>query len=224
MAATNNAVKKEEKKRSQLQVAELADRQEDAENRERRNNIRVCGIPESVTDVQGFVSRWLEALLPDLPEHERMMDRCHRALRSRSLATEQPRDVIARLHYFRTRDAVFQKTKTAGACQFEDATLQLFQDLSPVTLARRRRLQPITRVLRERAIRYRWTFPFGLLVIKNGRAISIKELEEGEVFLCKVGAKEGTAASPPRERSPEPEWQKAGKQRKNNGASDPEED
>ncbi|XP_075447824.1 uncharacterized protein LOC142489990 [Ascaphus truei] len=149
----------------QQQINELRERQEDVDNRDRQNNIRLRGVPETVGDCEDFVSRWLEHLCPDSPKDRLLMDRCHRALRSRPLQNEQPRDIIVRLHYYSTREAVLQKARNSAAAEFEGAKLMVFQDLSPSTLARRRNLWPITKVLRDKAIRYRWTFQFGLLVV-----------------------------------------------------------
>ncbi|XP_075434368.1 uncharacterized protein LOC142471451 [Ascaphus truei] len=65
MEATAMAMQKQEKTTNFLkaQISGIMERQEDAENRRKRNNIR--WIPESVENVEDFVSRWLNSVLPE---------------------------------------------------------------------------------------------------------------------------------------------------------------
>lgn len=54
---------------------------EDLDNRNRRHNIRLRGVPESVTDLMPTVTKIFHNLLPDKPLSAFTCDRIHRALR-----------------------------------------------------------------------------------------------------------------------------------------------
>ncbi|XP_075057050.1 centrosomal protein of 170 kDa-like [Mixophyes fleayi] len=80
--------------------------------------------------------------------------------------------------------------------------LQIFQDLAPSTIVKRQDLKEITAALRDRGYRYRWGFPFRLVVEVGSSRVMIENLEEGRKFLhqirpspglgsCKYGKKFG---------------------------------
>ncbi|XP_075441338.1 uncharacterized protein LOC142486763 [Ascaphus truei] len=207
------AIKRQDKRSGDLQaqINEIRDRQEDAENRDRRNNLQIRGVPESVLDCDEYITRWMESILPETQQRLLAMDRCHRALRAKPLQNEQPRDIVIRLHHYRTKEAVLQKTRPLPAVEFEGARLLIFQDLSPVTLARRRNLGPLTKTLRDNGVRYRWTFPFGLSVTRGGKTMLIREPEEGPAMMHKLGLGEAPVHSSPHEPTLDPNWSQSPK-------------
>ncbi|OCT95484.1 hypothetical protein XELAEV_18013169mg [Xenopus laevis] len=71
----------------------------------------------------------------------------------------------------------------SGIIHFESLQLKFFQDLSRNTLRQRRALKPILDLLKERSIKYRWGFPFALIVIKQGKSILIKSHKDIPYFL-----------------------------------------
>ncbi|KAL7855831.1 hypothetical protein AOLI_G00194350 [Acnodon oligacanthus] len=76
----------------------LENKCEDLEARARRNNIRIVGVPESQASSTGAISVLLQKAfnLTEVP----MLDRSHRSLAPAPRQGEQPRAVVARLHYF----------------------------------------------------------------------------------------------------------------------------
>lgn len=58
---------------------------EDQENRDRRSNLRIIGIPESVLDLQANITALFQELLPGTPIDRFEMDRVHRALAPRKI-------------------------------------------------------------------------------------------------------------------------------------------
>lgn len=66
--------------------------------------------------------------------------------------------------------------------KFQGSDIQVFQDLSPITLQRRRNFRVVTDKLREENIRYKWGFPFLLSFRYKGSLHSSASLEDA----CKV--------------------------------------
>lgn len=65
--------------------------------------------------------------------------------------------------------------------------LQIYPDISPATLDRRRRMKEVTNILQTARIRYRWVFPFKLTVPHNGSTYTAYNVIEGKKLLVKLG-------------------------------------
>lgn len=76
---------------------------EDLEKLSRRYNVRLRGLPETHTVLEGAMRKLMKELIPDLTEQYMEIDRIHHALtapRSDGL----PRDIIVKLHYYRIKE------------------------------------------------------------------------------------------------------------------------
>lgn len=149
---------------------------DDLENRSRRNNLRLKGIPESVPDkeIPLLLTQIFNELL-GLPEDNDVgLQRAHRVYRPRSSENDRPRDVLCCLLCFRTKEEILAKSRIAKKIEHDGSEISIFQDISRFTLYLRNLLQPFTRTLRDRNIKYRWLFPFGLLLTYQNKSFSIK--------------------------------------------------
>ncbi|CAH2252655.1 Hypothetical predicted protein [Pelobates cultripes] len=74
----------------------------DVEDRSRRNNIQLRGVPEEVEikDLESYMRGLFLTILPDIPPEMLLLDRIHRLARPQHLPTSTPRDVQLRLHYY----------------------------------------------------------------------------------------------------------------------------
>uniref|UniRef100_A0A8C5PLJ3 Uncharacterized protein n=2 Tax=Leptobrachium leishanense TaxID=445787 RepID=A0A8C5PLJ3_9ANUR len=160
---------------------------EDVANRSRRNNIRLRGLPESVQtrELHETVLGLLKRLVPEVPPAKLLMDRIHRALRAPRADSQQPRDVIFRLHYYTVKEEVMRKSRDVDLV-YEDVKLALFQDLAPETLQRRRAWRPITAHLGRHNIRYAWGFPFKLLAFAGGKTSTLTLQSDPQQFFTRL--------------------------------------
>uniref|UniRef100_A0A803K9Z1 L1 transposable element RRM domain-containing protein n=1 Tax=Xenopus tropicalis TaxID=8364 RepID=A0A803K9Z1_XENTR len=165
------------------QIEQIQYAQEDAENRSRRNNIRLHGIPETATDLEPLLTDMFQGLLPDTPPERLEMDRAHRALRPKPSPEERPRDVIVRMHFYRVKAAILEAVRPTGEVEIEGHKIALYPDIAPSTLARRREFKPLTELLRQHKITYRWGYPFSLQASHQNRTITIRNLKDRERFL-----------------------------------------
>lgn len=143
---------------------------EDLDNRGRRNNIRVRGIPETVEadQITPALQRVFNSLLDRQEETEIEFVRAHRALRPKGPDTAPPRDIICCLQNFQLKEDIMRRARRNDRIIFNGETIMLFHDLSQITLKNRRALRPLLDKLRERDLRYTWRFPFALIVSANG--------------------------------------------------------
>lgn len=168
---------------SQAQSSQLRDIQrhmEDLDNRGRRHNIRVRGIPESVENAQ--ITKATIAIFNDLlgrpPETPIEFERLHRALRPRGRESDPPRDVICCLINFQLKEEILHRARDRHSLLYQGAEIKLFQDLSPITLQNRRDLRPLLDLLRTKGIQYRWKFPFCLSASFQGRTANLRLPED----------------------------------------------
>ena len=169
---------------SQLQL-----QQEDLENRERRQNLRIRGIPESVTDkeLRPYLLALFVTLAPHIPDIDWRLDRAHRSLAPKPPSGSNPRDVVVRFHYYESKEALTVATRNKSRIDFKQAKIQIFNDLSPITLAKRRSFRPVTTHLQNHQVPYRWGFPFRLSVLKDGVQYSLRDLYESDAFTRNLG-------------------------------------
>uniref|UniRef100_A0A8C5QH07 Uncharacterized protein n=1 Tax=Leptobrachium leishanense TaxID=445787 RepID=A0A8C5QH07_9ANUR len=163
-------------------VQALARHVEDLENRGRRNN-RVRGLPESENspaDLRHALSRLFNELLDRDPLTDIEFERCHRALRPRG---PPPRDVICCLLRHMVKEDIMAAARGSRSIVFADASVSLFQDLSPATLQSRRLLKPLTAALQTRNLQYKWLFPFGIQVRSRNGPIALRTGSELPAFL-----------------------------------------
>ncbi|XP_056414344.1 uncharacterized protein LOC130356605 [Hyla sarda] len=184
LAEAVEADKKElEDHSSQLQALEL--KLEDLENRSRRANLRIRGLPEEVTDLTKTITSLFFELVPHLEPEMLPFDRIHRAL-SRPKNPDLPRDVILKLHYPEVRDMILQAARNVTALPGVPATVHIYSDLAPSTLARRRDFRPVILALQKEGIRYRWGFPFSLSFQIKGHSHTVRTYSEAQEVLTRA--------------------------------------
>lgn len=149
---------------------------EDHENRNRRNNLRIRGIPETVANANILPS--LQKLFNDLlgdPETSPIeIDRAHRTLGPKSQDPNRSRDILCRIHYFTVKELILRKARERGDIFLDGCKIQLLSDLSKMTLDKRRALRPLLDILRDHEIAYSWGYPFQLQTRRDGALLSVR--------------------------------------------------
>ncbi|XP_053561100.1 uncharacterized protein LOC128652185 [Bombina bombina] len=161
---------------------ELYDKIEDLENRSRRKNLIIRGIPESVLpkDLPLYLPALFAHLRNTTPTTDIPWVLAHRALRPKPPDTAPPRDIIMKFKEFREKEEILNLSRRNQPVKFRGVVLQFFQDLSQRTLQKRRELAPLTSLLRQKKILYRWGFPFHLYVLHGNRKLSCKSMADTE--------------------------------------------
>lgn len=157
---------------------------EDLDNRGRRHNIRVRGVPEGIdpSALTQTVCTIFNELLERPADTPIDMERIHRALRPPPRDTEPPRDIVCCLVNFPLKEEILRKARDRGRILYNGADIKLFQDLSQITLQNRRTLRPLLETLRARNIQYRWKFPFCLAATTRGRTALLRTPEDLPLF------------------------------------------
>lgn len=140
-----------------LQLRDLQRHVEDLDNRGRRHNLRVRGLPESVSTDQ--IIPTVTALFNQILDKPRQtpinMERIHRSLRPRGRETDPPSDIICCLTDSKIKEEILRKARNKTQLEHEGHIVHIYQDLSAITLRHRRDLRPLLEVLNNKGIQYR---------------------------------------------------------------------
>lgn len=180
------------------EVAALSAKVADIEDRNRRNNVKIRGVPESVSpsDLSSYVQQLIKAVLPSTTTHDLIIDRAHRLPKPKSLPDSTPRDVIVRIHFFHIKDDFMQTARKLPQLPDPYHRVKLFADLSQFTIRARQRLAPITATLRQHNVLYRWGYPTKLIIMRNGVTHTINTLDDGSKVLQTLGIAFSLALQP----------------------------
>lgn len=165
----------------QSEITWLKTKVADLEDSTMRNNLTFRGIPESVTpqELPRYVQQLIKALLPALSELELTVDRCHRLSKLAYLHANVPRDVLARIHFYNVKEAVMAASGKLKALPYPYSTVSIYLDLSAHRILTRKDLGPITKILRDQKILYKWGNPTKILIMRQGKSAQITSLETG---------------------------------------------
>lgn len=88
---------------------------------------------------------------------------------------------------FLIKEEILRAARNTRNIKLDGIHLQIYPDVSQATLDRRRKMKEITSALTSARIRYRWGFPFKLIVPHNGTTYIASSIPEGQDILIKLG-------------------------------------
>lgn len=115
-----------EVKHLQKQAESLQNKCEDLEAKSRMNNVRIVGVPESQSSSATAVSALLQKTF-DLEEAP-VLDRSHRSLQPAPRQGDQPRVVVAHLHYFKDCANILRQARTKQRIKVDWMTISVYPD------------------------------------------------------------------------------------------------
>lgn len=156
----------------QKQLKQAADKLEDMENRQRRSNIRVVGLPERSegANPETFAEQWLRELLgPETFSSQFVAERAHRVPTKPLPPGAPPRPFLIKLLNYRDRDAALRAARQQGDLQYNGARVSLYPDYSAALQRQRSSFLGVKRRLRDLGIKYSMIFPAKLRIIDGDR-------------------------------------------------------
>lgn len=134
----------------------------DLENCNRRNNLRIRGLPEVILQDQlaPTITSILNQYVGRDPTADILLERVHRTAGPISPSQDRPRDILCRVHYYHLKEEILRKAWSKGPLDFDRGNIKIFTDVSRRTLTMRRLLGPLLEKLRECGASYRWGHSF----------------------------------------------------------------
>ncbi|KAM9311579.1 rap guanine nucleotide exchange factor 6-like [Gastrophryne carolinensis] len=103
------------------QLIDLRLQTDDQENRNRRNNLKIRGIPESVRSetLRPLAMEMFNFMLGRPPDAELLIDRIHRVAGRPARAPQAPRDVLCRIHFFTIKEDILRLAWERGRFEWK---------------------------------------------------------------------------------------------------------
>lgn len=144
---------------------------DDLENRSRRQNLRIIGIPEGSEGQSpvAFMSSFFTELFGDGAFKRPLeIDRAHR-VGQRSQQNTFPRHMLVRLHHYQTKELILKLSRELGSLEFNGAIVRIFPDMSAEVARRRAEFKDVKAALRNAGITYGMLHPARLRVDFQGQ-------------------------------------------------------
>ncbi|KAK1878016.1 LINE-1 type transposase domain containing protein 1 [Dissostichus eleginoides] len=162
---------------------------EDQENRGRRNNLRLIGLPEKAEgqDVCAFLEQWLpRALGTDTFSTLPVIERAHRIGRLIAGQDPKPRAVIMRFLNYRDKENAMRAARRQGTVRFENHNGRLYPDHSAETHRQQKLFEAVKKQLQSMGLRYGMFYPAIFVVTHNGHRHSFNTVPDAEKFVQKL--------------------------------------
>lgn len=158
----------------------------DIENRSRRQNLRIIGIPEGTE--AGNPSRFMaeffsEVLGEDNFDSPIIIDRAHRTLAPKPRRGERPRAMVIRLHYYSDKEKILKLSRNKGRLIYGGSPVHIFPDMSPEVGRLRASFNQVKVKLRNAGVPYSLFYPARLVITTDGSRHSFTDAQEAEKFL-----------------------------------------
>ena len=173
---------------------ELVLKVDDLENRARRSNVRLVGLPELTEggDVRNFLEKWIPEALGEMNfTGPLLIERAHRVGRINSKdgneqTAARPRVVVMKFLNYADKVRVRKAARSKGRILVDDKNVMFFPDVSVDLLKRRKVFDSAKKELASlsnRDLRYGIIHPATLLVTIKGRRHTFDTASEAEAFV-----------------------------------------
>uniref|UniRef100_A0A5F8HLE2 L1 transposable element RRM domain-containing protein n=1 Tax=Monodelphis domestica TaxID=13616 RepID=A0A5F8HLE2_MONDO len=179
----------EENEKIEENMKHLIHKTDDLENRSRRDNLRIIGLPED-HDKRKSLDIILQGIIqencPDILEQEGKVEteRIHRSPPVFNPQLTTPRNVIVKLINYQTKEKILQAAKKKSF-RYQGTTVRITQDLAASTLKKRKAWNRIFRKVRELVLQPRIKYPSKLTIFLQGKVWSFNTTEEFQAFIEK---------------------------------------
>uniref|UniRef100_H2N1V0 L1 transposable element RRM domain-containing protein n=1 Tax=Oryzias latipes TaxID=8090 RepID=H2N1V0_ORYLA len=173
-------VAKKRIKALESQIQAMTEHVDDLENRGRRKNIRIIGLPEEAegSNPTRFFETWIPSLLGMEAKNGRVkIERAHRTLAPKPGPNQRPRPVLIRFHNFVDKQRVLDAARRNGSVKFQESNIMFFQDLSAAVMPKRKGFYEVKKHLRYTSAKYMMLYPATLKILHHGEARSFDSPE-----------------------------------------------
>lgn len=173
-------------KRLEETIEMLSNKVQDQEDRARRSNVRLVGLPENTegTDMCAFLEEWLPKTLGDTLTPAPVIERAHRVGQvNPSRSSTAPRTIIMKFLNYRDCEKTMRAARRLGEVRHENHRLGFFPDLSSETRQRQRQFDGVKARFRAMDIRYGMLYPAHLVITHESKRRIFKTVPEAEEYL-----------------------------------------
>uniref|UniRef100_F6T450 L1 transposable element RRM domain-containing protein n=1 Tax=Monodelphis domestica TaxID=13616 RepID=F6T450_MONDO len=167
----------------------LTEKVTDLENRGRRENLRIIGLPEK-PEVNNKLDMILQEIIKENCPHvleqggKIEIERIHRTPSILNPQKTTPRNVIAKFKSFQVKEKILQEAKKKSF-RYKGAPIRITHDLAANTLRDRKAWNTIFRKARELGLQPRINYPAKLTIYFQGKVWAFNKIEDFQAFAKK---------------------------------------
>uniref|UniRef100_A0A3Q3B0V7 L1 transposable element RRM domain-containing protein n=1 Tax=Kryptolebias marmoratus TaxID=37003 RepID=A0A3Q3B0V7_KRYMA len=172
----------------QKKIQDLALKVDELENRSRRSNLRLVGLPEKTEqgDTAAFLQIWLiEVLGRDAFPSPPIIERAHR-LQGQSVPGGPPRVIIMKFLNYQDKMRVMTAARLKGKVMYNGRHVMFFPDLSAEVVKQRKQYDQVKQQLRNLNINFGLIFPAKMRIFQRGNRFLFHTPTEVEEFIQKA--------------------------------------
>ncbi len=170
----------------------------DMEDRSRRNNVRLVGLPEGAegSNAAGFLRVNLYKWIPLLKGHDIEIDHAHRVY-DRGRGSDRPRILIFPVLRWHDRSEILKGARQAYPvkCAQDNVTLLIFPDFSPATTIRRKAFNPVLKKMTALGLQPFLIYPAVIKLRHKGEQKSFDSPQKAEDFISSLSQQKTYAAA-----------------------------
>uniref|UniRef100_K7DZL3 L1 transposable element RRM domain-containing protein n=1 Tax=Monodelphis domestica TaxID=13616 RepID=K7DZL3_MONDO len=176
-------------KKLEENIKYLTDKVIDLENRGRRDNLRIIGLPEKPeinTKLDMVIQDIIKENCPEILEQggNTATDRAHRTPSTLNPQKTTPRNVIAKFQSYQTKEKILQEARKRQF-RYKGMPIRVTQDLASSTLNDRKAWNMIFRKARELGLQPRISYPAKLTIYFQGKVWAFNKIEDFQLFAKK---------------------------------------
>uniref|UniRef100_K7E591 L1 transposable element RRM domain-containing protein n=1 Tax=Monodelphis domestica TaxID=13616 RepID=K7E591_MONDO len=176
-------------KKLEENIKYLTDKVIDLENRGRRDNLRIIGLPEKPeinTKLDMVIQDIIKENCPEILEQggNTATDRAHRTPSTLNTQKTTPRNVIAKFQSYQTKEKILQEARKRQF-RYKGMPIRVTQDLASSTMNDRKAWNMIFRKARELGLQPRINYPAKLTIYFQGKVWAFNKIEDFQLFAKK---------------------------------------
>uniref|UniRef100_A0A3B4EYR5 L1 transposable element RRM domain-containing protein n=1 Tax=Pundamilia nyererei TaxID=303518 RepID=A0A3B4EYR5_9CICH len=169
-------------------IQELQLKVDDLENRSRRSNLRLVGLPENTE--QGELTIFLQTFLIDVFGRDALpsppiIERAHR-LQGRNTPNGPPRVIIMKFLNYQDKMRVMRAARLKGKITYNGHHIMFFPDLSTEVQKQRKQYNQVKQQLCEMHINFGLIFPAKMRILHQDKRLLFHTPAEVEDFIRKA--------------------------------------
>uniref|UniRef100_H3A1Z5 L1 transposable element RRM domain-containing protein n=1 Tax=Latimeria chalumnae TaxID=7897 RepID=H3A1Z5_LATCH len=152
----------------------LLDKTDDLENRSRRCNLRLVGLPEGVEgkDPVAFLEDWLPTFLnlPDMTDKPEI-ERVHHTFTLKPRDSERPRILLFIMLHFRDKELILQHARNSGPLRYKNKQVHIFPNMSTDLFQKRKSFKEFKCLCKDLEIPFALLYPARLRIDFKGQRL-----------------------------------------------------
>lgn len=179
----------------------LRNKIQDQEDRARRSNLRLVGLPEKTEgpDMCSFLENWLPKLLGNTLTPTPVIERAHRVGQANTSRSSAPRPIVIKFLNYKDRENTLKAARRQREVRYNNQRISFFPDLSTETRQRQRLFDGVKAKFRAMNIRYGLLYPAHLVITYDGLRRVFTSVTEAEDFLRSIPPQQSTGTGTPQE-------------------------